>query len=285
MKRAFYISIRFSALQQGVLYQLYFYINPNWTLNPALAPAVSWPSNYQTTSLKRTESVKSWKKHWLIPYSHQNVSCHKNDVGHPQFTDNNIAEKWLTPLLKQVKFWCVNLGESKGAQILLIIWISWSGSEGERIGQLWRIMGPLMDIKVFSTNLIRVVLISNHINEWHHDEIVLRSFISSLFFVFYSFTPEIQMKGAFFLFFGNLHQAFPFKTIFWWSSWLKYPINCCIYKLKCEKGILYFNPLQCFATLAHPWTVTSWHHCKRILGSALWNLWSVFTALAQLRRS
>ena len=28
-----------------------------------------------------------------------------------------------------------------------------------------------------------------------------------------------------------------------------------------------------FAILAHPWTVTTWHHCKRIRESALWNLW------------
>ena len=48
------------------------------------------------------------KKHWLIPYSNQNVSCPENDVGHPRFTDNNIAEKWPTPLLRQVKFRCVN---------------------------------------------------------------------------------------------------------------------------------------------------------------------------------
>ena len=37
-------------------------------------------------------------------------------------------------------------------------------TEGERIGQFWRIMGPLMDIKVFNTNLIRFVLIFNHVN-------------------------------------------------------------------------------------------------------------------------
>ena len=33
------------------------------------------------------------------------------------FPNNDIAEKLLTPLLKQVKFWCVNLCESKGARI------------------------------------------------------------------------------------------------------------------------------------------------------------------------
>ena len=75
-------------------------------------------------------------------------------------------------------------------------------------------MGPLMDIKVFNTNLIRVVLISNHINEWHHDEIVLQSFISSLFFVFYSFTPEIQMKGAFFCSLGIYIKPFPLRQYF-----------------------------------------------------------------------
>ena len=57
----------------------------------------------------------------------------------------------------------MNLGESKGAQILLIM-IRFR-TEGGRIGQFWRIMGPLMDIKVFNTNLKRFVLIFyNHIN-------------------------------------------------------------------------------------------------------------------------
>ena len=39
-----------------------------------------------------------------------------------------------------------------------------SDLEEERTEQFWRIMGPLMDIKVFNTNLIRFVLIFNHIN-------------------------------------------------------------------------------------------------------------------------
>ena len=65
-----------------------------------------------------------------------------------------------------------------------------------------------MDIKVFNTNLIKFVLIFKY--EWDHDEIILRSFT---FLCFLLFTPEIQMKGAF-LFFGNLLQAFPNKTIF-----------------------------------------------------------------------
>ena len=80
------------------------------------------------------------------------------------------------------------------------------------------------------------------------------------------------MKGAFFVLW-EFTSSLPCKTILWWSSWLKYPINYCIYKLKCEKGMLYFNPLQYLTILAHSWTVTSWHHCKRIRESALWNLW------------
>ena len=139
--------------------------NSNWTLYPALAPAVSrlWQQLALELSnhglIKRRESRgNQWspgKNIWLIPHSHQNV--------HPRFPDNDIAEERPSPLLKQVKFRCVNLGESNGAQILLI-WISWSGSEGERIGQFWRIMGPLMNIKVFNTNSIRFVLVFSHIN-------------------------------------------------------------------------------------------------------------------------
>ena len=57
-------------------------------------------------------------------------------------------------------------------------------------------MSPLTDMKVFNTNLIRVVLIFDHINM---NGIMTKSFFEVLFFVFYSFTPEIQMKGAFFV--------------------------------------------------------------------------------------
>ena len=112
---------------------------------------------------------------------------------HPRFPDNDIAEKWQTPLLKQVKFQCVNLGESNGAQILLITWISWSGSEGEKIGQFWRIMGPLMDIKVFNTNLIRFVLVFTILiwmaSWWNHSSKFHKfTFLCSLFF--HSWNPN-----------------------------------------------------------------------------------------------
>ena len=45
----------------------------------------------------------------------------------------------------------------------------------------------------------------------HHDEIILRSFISSLSFVFYTCTPEIQMKGAFLCSLGIYAKPFPIK--------------------------------------------------------------------------
>ena len=95
-------------LVQGVLYQLSYCINSNRTLYPVLAPAVSrhWKQvtlELSNHSLKRRESRgNQWrlgKKHWLILYSHQNINHRKNDAGHLLFTDN-IAEKWLTSLLR-----------------------------------------------------------------------------------------------------------------------------------------------------------------------------------------
>ena len=75
-------------------------------------------------------------------------------------------------------------------------------------------MDPLMDIKVFNTNL-RFVLIFNHINmNGIMTEIILRSFISSLSFIFYSFTPEIQMKGAFLCSLGIYAKPFPIRQYF-----------------------------------------------------------------------
>ena len=47
---------------------------------PLVSSGSSWPSNYQTTVWKEENHAaisKSWKKHWLIPYSHQKVSCPK----------------------------------------------------------------------------------------------------------------------------------------------------------------------------------------------------------------
>ena len=44
------------------------------------------------------------EKNWLVPYSHHNVSCPKNDVGHPRLTDNGIAEKWRTPPQDRLSF-------------------------------------------------------------------------------------------------------------------------------------------------------------------------------------
>ena len=105
---------------------------------------------------------------------------------------------------------------------------------------------------------------------WNHSS-KFHKFTFLCFLLVHPWNPK--WKVHFFVLYGNLRQAFPYETIFWWSSWLKYPINYCIYKLKCEMGILYSNPLYYFAILAQSWTVTSWHHCKRIRESALWNLW------------
>ena len=40
----------------------------------------------------------------MIPHSHQNLSCLKSGVG--LFIDNDTAEEFLTPLLRQLKFQC-----------------------------------------------------------------------------------------------------------------------------------------------------------------------------------
>ena len=69
-----------------------------------------------------------------------------------------------------------------------------------------------MDIKVFNTNLIRFVLIFNHINM---NGIMMKSFFEvHFFFVFYSFTPEIQMKGAFFCSLGIYVKPFIIRQYF-----------------------------------------------------------------------
>ena len=41
-------------------------------------------------------------------------------------TNNDTAEKWLTPLLRQLNFRFECSIRSKDAQILLNIWLSWS---------------------------------------------------------------------------------------------------------------------------------------------------------------
>ena len=52
------------------------------------------------------------------------------------------------------------------------------------------------------------------------------------------------MKGAFFYSLRIYVKPFPVRQYFDEAvSWLKYPINYCIHKLKCEKGILYSNSL------------------------------------------
>ena len=71
-----------------------------------------------------------------------------------------------------------------------------------------------MDIKVFNTNL-RFVLIFNHINM---NGIMMKSFfeVSQVHFplFFYSFTPEIQMKGAFLCSLGIYVKPFPIRQYF-----------------------------------------------------------------------
>ena len=42
----------------------------------------------------------------LIPHSHQNISCLRSGVGYARFIDNDSAVELLTPLLRQLKFWC-----------------------------------------------------------------------------------------------------------------------------------------------------------------------------------
>ena len=75
-------------------------------------------------------------------------------------------------------------------------------------------MGLLMDIKVFNINLIRFVLIFNRINM---NTIMINhssKFHKFTFFVFYSFTPEIQMNGAFLCSFGIYVKPFPIRQYF-----------------------------------------------------------------------
>ena len=42
----------------------------------------------------------------FIPHSHQNLSCVKTGVDYSRFTVNDTAEELLTPLLRQLYFWC-----------------------------------------------------------------------------------------------------------------------------------------------------------------------------------
>ena len=42
----------------------------------------------------------------LIPHSYQNLSCIESGVGYPRFIENDTAEELLTPLLRQLNFWC-----------------------------------------------------------------------------------------------------------------------------------------------------------------------------------
>ena len=75
----------------------------------AVGPWIIKPQFESETKRIKQLSSKSWKKHWLIPYSHQNVSCPDSPCH----------------LNKSIKI------------------IHWLGSDGERIRQFWGIMGHL----------------------------------------------------------------------------------------------------------------------------------------------
>ena len=62
---------------------------------------------------------------------------------------------------------------------------------------------------------------------WNHSS----KFHQFTFLCFLLVHPWNPNERCIFSFFGNLGQAFPHKTIFGWSSWLKYPIHYCIYIL------------------------------------------------------
>ena len=71
-----------------------------------------------------------------------------------------------------------------------------------------------MDIKVFNTNLIRFVLIFNHIDMngimMNHSS----KFHKFTFLCFLLFHPEIQMKGALFCSLGIYIKPFPIRQYF-----------------------------------------------------------------------
>ena len=50
-------------------------------------------------------------------------------------------------------------------------------------------------------------------------------------------------------------------------------IKSCSDSLYHQDKLIRFRRREKWTILAHPWTVSSWHHCKRIRESALWNLW------------
>ena len=72
-------------------------------------------------------------------------------------------------------------------------------------------MGPLMDIKVFNTNLIRFALIFNRINMNGIMTKCSSKFHKFTFLYFLLFHPEIQMKGAFLCSLGIYVKAFPIR--------------------------------------------------------------------------
>ena len=42
----------------------------------------------------------------IIPHSHQNLSCLRSGADCSRFMGNDTAKKLLTPLLRQLNFWC-----------------------------------------------------------------------------------------------------------------------------------------------------------------------------------
>ena len=70
-------------------------------------------------------------------------------------------------------------------------------------------MGPLMDIKVFSTNLIRFVLVFNHINM---NGIIMKSFFEVHFSLFPTLSPlKSKSKVHFFYSLGIYVKPFPIR--------------------------------------------------------------------------
>ena len=51
-------------------------------------------------------------------HSHQNLSYLRSGVDYPRFLDDDTAEELLTPLLRQLNFWC-ECGVSQAFSILM----------------------------------------------------------------------------------------------------------------------------------------------------------------------
>ena len=56
-----------------------------------------------------------------MPDSHQNLSCLRSGVEYPRFTNDDTTEELLTPLLRQLNFWCeCGITDFKGTKLEIL---------------------------------------------------------------------------------------------------------------------------------------------------------------------